>query len=124
MLEHDEPIAFLATRNADVAREFYAGTLGLRFVADELFALVFDLAGVMLRVFKVEDLQPARHTVLGWRVTDIAATVRELGARGGRFERFEGMSHDALGIWTSPTGARVAWFRDPDGNGLSLTVFA
>jgi len=124
MLGHDNPIAFLATKNADVAREFYAQTLGLRFVADEQFALVFDLNGVMLRIFKVQDLQPARQTVLGWRVADIVAKVKELNERGVTFERFEGMSQDALGIWTSPTGARVAWFRDPDGNALSLTQFA
>jgi len=124
MLGHDNPIAFVATKNADVARKFYAQTLGLRFIADEQFALVFDLNGVMLRIFKVQDLQPARHTVLGWRVADIVAKVKELNDRGVTFERFEGMSQDALGIWTSPTGAKVAWFRDPDGNALSLTQFA
>ena len=109
---------------SDAARRFYTETLGLRLVAEEQFALVFDLNGVMLRMFKVQELQPARHTVLGWRVADIVAKVNELGARGVTFERFDGMSQDVLGIWTSPTGARVAWFKDPDGNALSLTQFA
>jgi catechol 2,3-dioxygenase-like lactoylglutathione lyase family enzyme len=92
-------------------------------VADEGFALVFDLAGVMLRVTRVDQLQPQPSTVLGWRVDDPEATVRELTGRGVVFERFPGMEQDALGIWRSPSGAAIAWFRDPDGNVLSITRF-
>jgi catechol 2,3-dioxygenase-like lactoylglutathione lyase family enzyme len=123
MLRYDDPISFLATKNSEAARRFYVDVLGLKLVADEQFALVFDLNGTMLRMFKVQQLQPAPHTVLGWRVADIAAKVTELKDRGVTFERFEGMSQDTLGVWTSPTGAKVAWFKDPDGNGLSLTQF-
>ena len=118
------PIALVATTDAERARAFYEGTLGLRFVADEDFALVFDLGGVPLRIARVESLTPQPFTVLGWRVDDIEATVETLGGRGVVFERYPGLEQDPTGVWTSPGGARVAWFRDPDGNTLSLTQFA
>jgi catechol 2,3-dioxygenase-like lactoylglutathione lyase family enzyme len=123
MLTQNEAISFIATRDATASRAFYEGTLGLRLVSDEPFALVFDLSGHMLRIAKTNDLAPASHTVLGWHVDTIAGKVKELTARGVTFERFERLPQDALGIWTSPSGAKVAWFRDPDGNNLSLTEF-
>ena len=123
MLTSNNAISFVATRNADAARSFYEGTLGLRLVADEHFALVFEANGRMLRIAKVETLTVAAHTVLGWEVEDIEAKVTELCERGVVFLRFEHMPQDELGIWTSPSGARVAWFNDPDGNNLSLTRF-
>ena len=92
-------------------------------VSEELpFALVFDLDGVMLRVTTVKELTPAAYTVLGWRTGDISATVRALQQSGVVFERYPGMAQDELGIWTVPGGAaRVAWFKDPDGNTLSVS---
>jgi catechol 2,3-dioxygenase-like lactoylglutathione lyase family enzyme len=123
VLTSNNTISFVATRNANAARSFYEGTLGLRLVADEHFALVFDVNGRMLRVVKVETLTAAAHTVLGWEVEDIEAKVKELRERGVGFLRFGHMPQDELGIWTSPSGAKVAWFNDPDGNNLSLTRF-
>jgi catechol 2,3-dioxygenase-like lactoylglutathione lyase family enzyme len=108
----------------DVARakEFYRDTLGLRLVSEELpFALVFEANGIMLRLGMAKELPPARGTVLGWQVPDISAVVKDLGQAGIRFERYEQMKQDELGIWTSPTGAKVAWFKDPDGNILSVS---
>ena len=116
-------ISFVATKNPMVALRFYAETLRLKLVSDDPFAIVFDAGGTMLRVQKVHELTPAKHTVLGWDVPDIAATVKELAKKGVRFERFEGLSQDELGVWTSPAKAKVAWFKDPDGNILSLTQF-
>jgi catechol 2,3-dioxygenase-like lactoylglutathione lyase family enzyme len=121
MLNTSPVMAFVATANAPRAIEFYRDTLGLKFIADEPYAVVFDANGTMLRVQKVEALMPAWHTVLGWRVTDIAATVRGLSAKGVAFERYGFLPQDDLGIWSAPGGARVAWFKDPDGNTLSLT---
>jgi hypothetical protein len=85
------------------------------------FALVFEANGIMLRLGMAKKLLPAHGTVLGWQVPEIAATVESLGQAGVRFERYEGMAQDELGIWTSPTGAKVAWFKDPDGNILSVS---
>jgi predicted enzyme related to lactoylglutathione lyase len=116
-------MSFVATLNPARSRTFYEETLGLTFMSDEPFALVFEANGSMLRVMKVHELLPAKHTVLGWEVQDIRAAIEELGKRGVRFDRYEGLSQDDLAIWTSPSGAKVAWFKDPDGNTLSLTQF-
>jgi catechol 2,3-dioxygenase-like lactoylglutathione lyase family enzyme len=117
-------IAFLATTDAARARAFYAGTLGLRLVEDSPFALVFDVMGTMLRIQKVAALTPHPFTVLGWQVDDVATAVRELAGRGVTFNRYDGLDQDGDGVWTSPAGARIAWFSDPDGNVLSLTELA
>ena len=116
-------MAFVGTRDAARARQFYRDTLGLTLVEENSFALVFDSDGIMLRVTNVHELNPAPYTVLGWEVPDIAASVRELTAAGIVFSRFPGMTQDDDGVWTSPGGARIAWFQDPDGNVLSLTQF-
>jgi catechol 2,3-dioxygenase-like lactoylglutathione lyase family enzyme len=122
-MNNSKIISFVATRDAARALEFYRGTLGLRLVSDDPFAMVFDINGTMLRVQKVHELVPAKHTVLGWEVTDIATETSELVKRGVRFERFEGLPQDESGVWATPSGAKVAWFKDPDGNTLSLTQF-
>lgn len=121
MLGSSDVVAFVATTDADRARQFYEGVLGLRLVADEPFALVFDAHGTALRVQKVPELAPARHTALGWLVPDVAAAIGRLSAKGVAFERYPGLPQDELGIATLPGGSRVAWFKDPDGNTLSLT---
>jgi catechol 2,3-dioxygenase-like lactoylglutathione lyase family enzyme len=126
ILGGSEVIAFAPTIDPAKARAFYEGVLGLRFVADEQpFALVFDANGIMLRVTTVQELKPQAFTILGWRVPDIESTIDKLAAAGVEFLRFQGMNDaDPRGIWQSPSGARIAWFKDPDGNALSLTQFA
>jgi catechol 2,3-dioxygenase-like lactoylglutathione lyase family enzyme len=121
MLKSRPIVAFVATTNPKRAKAFYAKTLGLRLVSDDGFALAFDAGGTMLRVAIVKTLQPAGYTVLGWIVPDIAKAMRDLVKRGVVFERYEGMPQDDLGVWSSPSGARIAWFSDPEGNTLSLT---
>ncbi len=116
-------MAFVATRDPAAARFFYGEILGLRLVADEEFALVFDANGTELRVQKVPEPAPLSYTVLGWKVVDIGETVRRLAAKGVRFESYEWLPQDESGVWTAPDGTRVAWFKDPDGNLLSLTQF-
>jgi catechol 2,3-dioxygenase-like lactoylglutathione lyase family enzyme len=116
-------ICFVATQNPASALQFYSKILGLKLISDDPFAIVFDANGTMLRVQKVQKLDPQKHTVLGWEVPDIRAKVIELGVRGVRFERYEGLDQDESGIWKTPSGAKVAWFKDPDGNTLSLTEF-
>jgi predicted enzyme related to lactoylglutathione lyase len=121
MLKSRPIVAFVATTDPKRAKAFYAKTLGLQLVSEDGFALAFDAGGTMLRVAIVNTLQPAGYTVLGWIVPDIAKAVRALVKRSVRFRRYEGMQQDDLGIWSSPSGARVAWFTDPEGNTLSLT---
>ena len=115
-------IGFISIVDVSRARSFYRDTLGLRLLMEEPpFALVFDANGIMLRLGMAKEIAPAHGTVLGWQVPDIGATVKNLGQAGVRFEFYEGMDQDELGIWASPTGAKVAWFKDPDGNILSIS---
>jgi catechol 2,3-dioxygenase-like lactoylglutathione lyase family enzyme len=121
MLANADVMAFVATADLRRARRFYEGVLGLPVIEDDGLALAFEAHDTMLRVTAVRELTPSPYTVLGWSVPDIAAAVGELEARGVAFARYPGFEQDAQGIWTAPTGARVAWFNDPDGNTLQLT---
>jgi catechol 2,3-dioxygenase-like lactoylglutathione lyase family enzyme len=115
-------VAFVPIVDVARAKRFYEETLGLQLLDEELpFALVFSANGTMLRLVIAKELPPSFGTVLGWRVADIASVVSELSAAGVTFERYPGMLQDHVGIWTSPTGAKVAWFKDPDGNLLSIS---
>ena len=119
--DHDI-IGFVAVSDAERARKFYGGTLALPLMEEQLpFALVYNAHGTMLRVSIVQKVQAAGYTVLGWKVPDINAAAKGLTAAGVQFERYPGMRQDELGIWTSPGGARIAWFKDPDGNTLSVS---
>src|ERR1700685_3197816 len=115
-------VAFVPTTDSEKAREFYEGVLGLRFVKDDGFAMVLDANGIMIRVAKVgKDFTPAQFTILGWQVAGIENVVRGLQKKGVHFEIFGFFKQDELGIWTAPTGDKVAWFKDPDGNVLSVS---
>jgi catechol 2,3-dioxygenase-like lactoylglutathione lyase family enzyme len=115
-------IGFIATADPDRARKFYGGTLGLRLIEEQApFALVYDAHGTMLRVTTVKAVNPAGYTVLGWNVPNVSTAAKALSAAGVVFERYPGMEQDELGIWTSPNGNKVAWFKDPDGNTLSIS---
>jgi catechol 2,3-dioxygenase-like lactoylglutathione lyase family enzyme len=124
MLTKQKIMAFVPTLNAERAREFYEGTLGLRFVSDDDFALVLDGCGTTVRVAKVHELSPAPFTILGWEVTGIQDIAAGLRKKGVSFERYTWATQDEAGIWTAPGGAKVAWFKDPDGNVLSISEHA
>ena len=123
MLKSSDVVAFAPATDLARAREFYELTLGLPVIEHNHFACVLDANGTMLRVTAVPDVSRPGYTVLGWKVTDIAAAVRELTARGVVFLRYDALSQDDAGVWTTPGGDKVAWFTDPDGNVLSLTQF-
>ncbi len=121
MLRTNKVIGFVPTKDAERARRFFADVLGLQFVADDQFALVFDANGTMLRVVRVKDFTPFPFTLLGWEVSKIEDVVSGLEKKGVVFERYGWFEQDKLGIWTAPGGAKVAWFKDPDGNLLSVS---
>jgi catechol 2,3-dioxygenase-like lactoylglutathione lyase family enzyme len=113
--------AFVSTVQPDKAREFYQKTLGLKLLSEDSYGIEFDTNGTHLRVTFVEKLNPQPFTVLGWDTVDIISTVKRLGEKGIKFERYSFIEQDELGIWTAPGGTRVAWFKDPDGNLLSVS---
>ena len=114
-------VAFVPITQPARALAFYRDVLGLELVEESPFAVVLDAGGTTLRLTPVDDLRPQPFTVLGWTVDDVTAAVRDLAARGAVMTRYGGMEQDADGVWTTPAGARIAWFTDPDGNTLSLT---
>ena len=124
MLAPHKIMAFAPTLDAKKARPFYEGILGLPVLSQDNFALALDANGIMLRVTNVPStFKPQQFTILGWQVPDIAKTVSELKQKGVHFESYGLPTQNADGIWTAPGGAQIAWFKDPDGNVLSLTQF-
>jgi catechol 2,3-dioxygenase-like lactoylglutathione lyase family enzyme len=121
MLNSSSLIAFAATTQSGRARAFYEGVLGLKFLSEDEFAIVLEAHGTELRIQKVQSLTPQPHTLLGWSVSSISEVVRALRSRGVEFEKYAFLGQDTIGVWTAPSGAKVAWFKDPDGNLLSLT---
>jgi len=121
MLSSNKIVGLVPITDAARSKTFYADKLGLNFISKDPFALVFDANGNVLRLTKMKEFTPQRFTILGWEVPDIEAAVRQLMANGVKFERYEFVKQDELGIWTAPGGTRVAWFLDPDGNNLSVS---
>ena len=122
MLNSFKIVAFVLTADSIRARAFYEGLLGLQFVSDDQFALVMKANDTMLRIAKAKQIASLQSTVLGWEVSNIEQVVRGLNERGVVFEKYPWVQDaSGLGIWTAPTGDKVAWFTDPDGNLLSLS---
>jgi catechol 2,3-dioxygenase-like lactoylglutathione lyase family enzyme len=119
MLSDAKLVGFLGTTKPEACRQFYEEDLGLAFVVDEPFTLVFDSNGTMLRIGKMDELDPLPFTVLGWELEDLEAEVQRLKERGIDTEFFEGVDQDEFGI-AEFGDTRVAWLKDPDGNILSL----
>ena len=116
-----QPILFAATTNPDASRIFYEEIMGLEFVSEHPYAIVFKTEGITLRVQKVEQVIAVPYTSLGFEVTDIEQSVAEIAGKDIEFEQFEFLQQDEAGIWTTPDGVKVAWCRDPDGSLISLT---
>lgn len=113
-------VAFVATTDLARARAFYEGVLGLPVVHHDTFACVVDAHGTSVRITAVQERAGAEYTVLGWAVDDLDATIDDLVGRGVAFVHYDGIEQDDRGAWTTPVGTRVAWFKDPDGNTLSV----
>jgi predicted enzyme related to lactoylglutathione lyase len=122
MMGNQQLVAFVPTKDQKQARSFYEGTLGLSFVSEDSFAVVLEANGTMVRVANVPDFKPAQFTILGWQVSDIEQVVTELQGKGIVFERYGFKDQDERGIWSAPSGSKVAWFKDPDGNVLSVSA--
>jgi catechol 2,3-dioxygenase-like lactoylglutathione lyase family enzyme len=120
VLSSQKLMAFVATQRPAEAKVFYRDALGLRLLSEDSFALVFDANGTKIRVSIAVEVAPAKYTVLGWEVADIVAAAKGLQKAGVKLEIFGGFPQDELGIWKAPDGTKVAWFKDPDGNILSI----
>lgn len=121
MLAAGKIVGFVPTRDSLKARAFYEDKLGFQFVSDDQFALVMTAGSTSIRIAKAKDFTPAPYTVMGWEVSEIEAVVRWLTQRGVAFEKYPFVQDRDLGIWSTPGGDKVAWFKDPDGNVLSVS---
>jgi catechol 2,3-dioxygenase-like lactoylglutathione lyase family enzyme len=121
MLASAEMVGFVPTKDYDKARAFYEGKLGFEFVSLDQFALVVSVGGHKIRIAKVPNFTPQQATILGWEVQDIEAVTAWLKERGVATEKYPFVQDKDLGIWTAPGGDKVAWFKDPDGNILSVS---
>ncbi len=124
MLAQNRMVAFLSTADAERARGFYEGVLGLTFTGDHGPVVTFEGGSGRLMLQKTDAVTPPHGTALGWIVDDIRASIQALSARGVVFERFYDMDQDDLGVWSPAPGSGVAWFKDPDGNLLSVSQSA
>jgi len=122
MLSDKTIMAFLATTDPAKSRPFFENVLGLPLKRTDPYAMVFDSNGIELRVSTVADLKPAPYSVMSWIVPNIHDTITGLVAKGVVFERYGFFEQDADAVWHTD-GAKVAWFKDPDGNLLSLTEY-
>jgi catechol 2,3-dioxygenase-like lactoylglutathione lyase family enzyme len=113
--------SFIPTIMPAKAKAFYRDILGLELLSEDEYALEFNANNVLLRVTTVPEFKPNEFTILGWNVPDIAALIRLMNSKGIIFEKYGFLNQDDWGIWTAPGGSKVAWFKDPDGNLLSLT---
>ena len=123
MLGNQNIMAFVATADAVKARPFYETVLGLKVKSEDSYGIMFDSNGICLRMSVVRDFKPAPYSVLSWVVADINAMIEGLSSKGVKFEVFPGFGQDEKGVWAAPDGTKVAWFKDVDGNMLSLTQF-
>jgi len=121
MLDSGKMIGFVATTDYDRARAFYVDKLGFEFASLDQFALVLRVGGHMIRIAKVPKFTAQQFTVLGWEVSDVEAVAKWLHARGVETEKFPWVTDKELGIWSAPGGDKIAWFKDPDGNVLSIS---
>jgi catechol 2,3-dioxygenase-like lactoylglutathione lyase family enzyme len=122
ILEAAKPAVIICTRDRARATAFYRDTLGLAVAYEDNFAAVFNIGGITLRVSLVPDFTPHEHTIVGFHVADVPATVNALREKSVTFSIYPRLHQDELGIWTAPGGTmHVAWFKDPDGNVLSVT---
>ncbi len=121
MLDSGELMGFVPTNNYEKARAFYEGRLGLEFVSFDQYALVVRVGGHMIRITKIPNFTPLQGTILGWQVKNIETVAGWLRERGVVLEKYPFIQDRELGIWTAPSGDRVAWFKDPDGNVLSIS---
>lgn len=109
--------------NIALSEAFYSDVLGLPLTGRSHGALVYRVGAGSLRISPVPSTTPSEHTVFGFEVDDVDEAVAGLTAKGVEFERFPGFSHDVAGVWTAPDKTKVAWFRDPDGNLISLVRY-
>ena len=119
MLAQGKMAGFIPTTDYGRSRTFYE-KLDFEFVSLDQYALVMRVGAHRIRMTKIPNFQPLQGTILGWEVQNIETVAAWLRDRGVPTEKYPFVQDRELGIWTAPGGDKVAWFKDPDGNILSI----
>ncbi|MAZ27002.1 MAG: glyoxalase [Cytophagaceae bacterium] len=121
MLGKEKAFSSFSTDDIDKAQDFYQNTLALKITKDEMGILWLDLNGADVIIYpKEETHQPASFTVLNFNVDNLEETVKKLKEKGVEFEHYDRPKTDDDNISRSENGHKVAWFKDPAGNILSV----
>ena len=111
----------LATADAKRAKQWFADKLGWQPVKEFEGFLRYELGRSAFSVYETSSAGTAQNTVMSWRVDDVPAAVARLRGRGVTFEEYDfGDFKTVDGVMTDPGGNRTAWFKDADGNILSI----
>jgi catechol 2,3-dioxygenase-like lactoylglutathione lyase family enzyme len=123
MLKSSKAFSGFSVDDLAKAKEFYGRTLGLDVETNSVGGLTLNLAGGNgTFIYSKDDHVPATYTILNFPVDDIDSAVKDLTAKGVRFERYENMTDEsgiARGL-SRKQGPDIAWFKDPAGNVLSV----
>jgi catechol 2,3-dioxygenase-like lactoylglutathione lyase family enzyme len=121
MLRESDAVATLAVRDLGAAARFYEGTLGLsRAGAEDDEAIMFESGNTTINVYKSSFAGTNKATALTWTVDDVEGTVRTLKGKGVKFEHYDLPDTRRDGDVHVSGDIKVAWFKDPDGNILSV----
>jgi catechol 2,3-dioxygenase-like lactoylglutathione lyase family enzyme len=121
MLRNTDAVATLAVKDLGVAAKFYEGTLGLsRAGTEDNEAIVFESGDTIINVYRSSFAGTNKATVLTWTVDDVDDVVRTLNAKGVKFEHYDLPETRREGDVHVSGDVKVAWFKDPDGNILSV----
>lgn len=114
--------ASLAAEDLARARDWYADKLGWEPSREPPGTLVYEVVGSDFTVFETPNAGTAKNTVMTWNVPDVADEVARLRERGVVFEDYDfGEYRTVDGVMTDPDGGKAAWFKDSEGNIISLT---
>lgn len=124
MLKESRAFGGFSVKDTEVAKKFYQDVLGLEIGQEMMGMFEIKLAtGGTVMVYPKDNHEPASYTILNFPVDDIDSVVDELASSGVVFERYDGFEQDEKGISRSSDpekGPNIAWFKDPDGNILSV----
>ena len=121
MLRDTNAVATLAVKNLGEAAKFYEETLGLtRAGAEDDEVVVFESGDTRINVYRSSYAGTNKATALTWPVDDVDDVVRTLKAKGVKFEHYDLPDTKRQGDVHVSGDIRVAWFKDPDGNILSV----
>ena len=121
MLRKADATPMIAVKDLDRARKFYAETLGLA-AKESMGGEVLEVTSgdTLINVYKSEFAGTNKATALTFDVDDIESEVTELKGKGIFFEQYEMPGMERQGDIYVAEGVKTAWFKDPDGNILSL----